>query len=142
MRSKKIESLREQELDEIKGKLNMLDDEINDILENLDVDLRTLKLRCNFLGKRHDFEDKIELRLSAKNRINEIKRLKDETKNNKDELLDHLLDNENKLSKLLTDLEYEKNDTLHKISVLESKLINLEISPGRINRIKNSVLSS
>ena len=86
----------------------MLDDEINDILEKLDVDLRTLELRCNFLEKRHDLEDKIELRLSAKNRINEIKRLKDETKNKKDELLDDLLDNENKFSKLLTDLEYER----------------------------------
>ena len=105
---KRIESLREQELDGVKGKLNMLDDEINDILEKLDVDLRTLELRCNFLEKRHDLEDKIELRLSAKNRINEIKRLKDETKNKKDELLDDLLDNENKFSKLLTDLEYEK----------------------------------
>ena len=105
---KRIESLREQELDGVKGKLNMLDDEINDILEKLDVDLRTLELRCNFLEKRHDLEDKIELRLSAKNRINEIKRLKDETKNKKDELLDDLLDNENKFSKLLTDLEYER----------------------------------
>ena len=105
---KRIESLREQELDGVKGKVNMLDDEINDILEKLDVDLRTLELRCNFLEKRHDLEDKIELRLSAKNRINEIKRLKDETKNKKDELLDDLLDNENKFSKLLTDLEYER----------------------------------
>ena len=105
---KRIESLREQELDGVKGKLNMLDDEINDILEKLDVDLRTLELRCNFLEKRHDLEDKIELQLSAKNRINEIKRLKDETKNKKDELLDDLLDNENKFSKLLTDLEYER----------------------------------
>ena len=105
---KRIESLREQELDGVKGKLNMLDDEINDILEKLDVDLRTLELRCNFLEKRHDLEDKIELRLSTKNRINEIKRLKDETKNKKDELLDDLLDNENKFSKLLTDLEYER----------------------------------
>ena len=105
---KRIESLREQELDGVKGKLNMLDDEINDILEKLDVDLRTLELRCNFLEKRHDLEDKIELRLSAKNRINEIKRLKDETKNKKDELLDDLLDNENKFSKLLTDLEYKR----------------------------------
>ena len=105
---KRIESLREQELDGVKGKLNMLDDEINDILEKLDVDLRTLELRCNFLEKRHDLEDKIELRLSAKNRINEIKRLKDETKNKKDELLDDLLDNENKFSKLLTDLEYQR----------------------------------
>ena len=36
----------------------------------------------------------------------------------------------------------KKNDTLHNIVVLESKLINLEISPERFDRIKNSVLSS
>ena len=56
------------------------------------------------------------------------------------ELLDHLLVGEIKVSKLLTDLEYEKIETLHNIMVLESKLIKLEISPERIHRIKNSVL--
>ena len=36
-------------------------------------------------------------------------------------------------------LEYEKIEILHNITVLESKLIKLEISE-RIDRIKNSVL--
>ena len=36
--------------------------------------------------------------------------------------------------------EYEKIETLHNITVLETKLIKLEISPERIDRIKNSVL--
>ena len=81
-------------------------------------------------------------KISKKKGINEIKRLKEEAENNKDELLDHSLDNENKFSKLWTGLEYEKNDTLHIIVVLESKLIKLEISPERIDRIKDSVLSS
>ena len=69
----------------------MLHDEINDILEKLDVDLMTLELRCKFLEKPHDFEEQIELTLSAKKKkiINKIKRLKEEAKNNKDELLDH-----------------------------------------------------
>ena len=40
----------------------------------------------------------------------------------------------------MTDLEYEKVETLHNIMVLESKLIKVEISPERIDRIKNSVL--
>ena len=40
----------------------------------------------------------------------------------------------------MTDLEYEKIETLHNIMVLESKLIKLEILPERIDRIKNSVL--
>ena len=44
----------------------MLHDEINDILETLDVDLMTLELRCKFLEKPHDFEEQIELTLSAK----------------------------------------------------------------------------
>ena len=45
-----------------------------------------------------------------------------------------------KISKLLTDLKYEKHSSLND-AVLESKLIKLEISPIWINRIKNSVLS-
>ena len=40
----------------------------------------------------------------SKKRIIEIKRLKEEAKNNKDELLD----GKTKIFKLLTDLEYEK----------------------------------
>ena len=39
-------------------------------------------------------------------------------------------------------MEYEKNDALHNIVVLESKLIKLEISPELIDRVKYSVLSS
>ena len=41
------------------------------------------------------------------------------------ELLDHLLEGETKVSKLLTDLKYEKIETLHIIMVLESKLMKL-----------------
>ena len=52
---KKLELLREQEMNEIKNetkrKLNMLDDEINHILEKLDVDLTTLILTSNFFWK-------------------------------------------------------------------------------------------
>ena len=65
-------------------------------------------------------------------------KLKEEVKNNEDKLLD----GEAKVFKLLTDLEYEKNDALHNIVVLKSKLIILEISPEQIDRIKNLVLSS
>ena len=71
-----------------------------------------------------------------------MKRLKEEVENNRDILLDYLLHGENKFSKLLNDLEYEKHDALHNIIVLESKLIKLEISPKRIDRIKNLVLLS
>ena len=57
-------------------------------------------------------------------------------------MLDPLLDGKNNFSKLLTDLEYEKHDALNDIAVLESKLIKLEKSAKRIDRIKNSVLLS
>ena len=63
----KLESLKEQEINEIKNdakrKLNMLDDEKSNISENLDVDLTTLILRCKILKI---FERERELGLSAK----------------------------------------------------------------------------
>ena len=112
---KELELLREQEINEIKNEakkeLSILDDEISDLLEELDVDLTTLELRCKFCGKPHDFKRERELRLLAKEKINEIERLKEEVENNKDKLMDHLLDGEEKISKLLTDLKYEKHDT-------------------------------
>ena len=56
---KKLEPLREQEINEIKNetkrKLNMMDDEILDILEKLDVNSTTLKLRSIFCRKPYDF---------------------------------------------------------------------------------------
>ena len=112
---KELELLREQEINEIKNetkrRLNVLDDEINDILEKLDVDLTTLITKCKYFLKPCEYdsiEKEQELRILAKERINEIKRLKEEAENNKDELLDDLLEGENKTFKLLTDLEYEK----------------------------------
>ena len=65
----------------------MLDDEISNILEKLDVHLKTLELRCKFCEKPHDFVKERKLRLSAKEKINEIEWLKKEVENNKDELL-------------------------------------------------------
>ena len=76
----------------------------------------------------------------SKRKINKIEGLKREVKNNEDELLDYLLDGETKVYKFLNDLEYEKHDVLDSIIVLESKLIKLEISPKRIDRIENSIL--
>ena len=113
----------------------MLDDEINNTLEKLDVNLTTLELRCIFCEKPYDFKKERELRLSAK-KINKIEELKEEVKNNGDELLDHLLDGETKVSRLLNDLKYEKHDALHKIIVIESKLIKLEISLNELIELK------
>ena len=123
----------------------MSDDEINDILEKWDVDLRTLRLKCKFFEKPYEYnsiEKERELRILAKEKKNETERLKEEAENNRDELSNDLLDRENKIFKLLTNLEYEKHDALNDIAVLESKLIKLEISPERIDRIKNSILLS
>ena len=47
----------------------MLDDEINDILEKWDVDLRTLRLKCKFFEKPYEYnsiEKERELRILAK----------------------------------------------------------------------------
>ena len=95
----------------------MLDDEINNILEKLDVNLTTLELRCVYCEQPHDFEKEKELRLSAKEKINDIKKLKEEAENNKDKLLDYLLGGENRFFKLLNELEYEKHDALHNTMV-------------------------
>ena len=95
---------------ETKQKLNMLDDEINNILAKLDENLTTLELRCIFCEKQFNFKKERELRLSAKENINKIERLKEEVENEEDELLNCLLDDETNVSKLLTNLEYEKHD--------------------------------
>ena len=138
---KKTRTMREQEINEIKNetkrKLNMLDDEINDLLEKLDADLTTLRLKCEFFEKPYEYDfikKERELRILVKERISEIKKSKVEVKNNEDKLLDR----ETKIFKLLTDLEYEKQNASNYTAALESKLIKLEISP---DRIKNSVLS-
>ena len=140
-----IEKTRTIEINEKKKKnetqrmLNMLDDETNNILGKLNVDLATLGLKCEFFEKRIECNSiKMErnLRILTKKRINGIKRLKEEAKNKEDKLLD----GETKIFKLLTDLEYEEHDAVHNIALLESKLIKLEISPERVDRIKNSVL--
>ena len=48
----------------------MLDDETSDILEKLDVIVTTLKLRCRFCEKPHNFEKETELKLLSKEKIN------------------------------------------------------------------------
>ena len=64
--------------------------------------------------------------------------MKEEVENNEDKLFNA----ETEISKLLTDLEYEKEDILHDVMILESKLIELGIPPKKIDKIKDSVLSS
>ena len=68
------------------------------------------------------------------------KRLRQEIEHKEDELLND--DSESKISKLLTNLKFEKHDALHDITALQSKLIKLGITPIQIYKIKESVLSS
>ena len=124
--------MREQEINEVKNetkrKLNMLDDEINNILGKFNVDLAILRLKCELFEKPCEYNSikkERKLRILAKERINEMKRLKEEVKNNEDKLLD----DETKIIKLSTDLRYKKHSLLDRVAVLESKLIKLEISP-------------
>ena len=103
------------------------------ILEKSDADLTTLITICKFFEKPEDYgcaEKERELKNISKKRINEIERLKEEVKSNEDKLFDG-----EKISKLLTDLKYEKHSSLNDIAVLESKLTKLEISPEWIDRI-------
>ena len=51
--TKKLESFWAPEINEIKRKLNMAHDKINDILKKLGVDLTTLQLKYKFLEKLH-----------------------------------------------------------------------------------------
>ena len=83
--------------------------------------------------KKYTISKKKKIRLLAKEKVNEIERLKEEVKNNKDELLDRLLYGKTKISKLLTDLEYEKHNASHDITILESKLIKLGITQIQID---------
>ena len=102
---KELKLLREQEKYEIKNEtkrvLSMLDDEVSNISEKVDLNLINLKLRCKFCEKPYDFKKERELRLSPKEKMNKIEGLKEEVENNEDELLDHSLDGETKISKLL-----------------------------------------
>ena len=81
--------MTEQEINEIKNetkrKLNMLDDEINNILGELYIDLATLRLKCEFFEKPDEYnsikkERKLRILAKKKKRINEIERLKEEVK--------------------------------------------------------------
>ena len=90
---KNLKLLREQGKNGIKnqtrGKLNILDDEINHILEKLYADLT----KCIFFENPYDFEcvkGEREKRILANQRKREIARLKEEAEINKGEFLDDL----------------------------------------------------
>ena len=66
---KKLEQEINESKNEIKGKLNMLDDEINNILGKLYVDLAILRLKCELFEKPYEynsFKKERKLRILAK----------------------------------------------------------------------------
>ena len=91
-----------------------LNDEINDAVKNLEFELEHGTFKNRYFKKSNSCEDKIKLRFSAKEERNEIERLKEEVENNEDKLLNA----ETKISKLLTDLTYEKEDILCDLMIL------------------------
>ena len=135
--------IREQEINEIKQeteiKSNTLNEEINDISKNLQFELEHGTLKNRYFKKLNRREGRIKLRLSEKEEINEIEKLKEEVKNNVDELLNA----ETEISKSLTDLKFEKKkDIFNNIITSESKLIKLGIPPIQIDKINDSISSS
>ena len=106
--------MTEQEINEIKNetkrKLNMLDDEINNILGELYIDLATLRLKCEFFEKPDEYNSikkERKLRILATKKKNKWNRkIKRRSKTTEDKLLE----GETKIFKLFFDLEYEKHD--------------------------------
>ena len=119
---KEIELLREQEINEIKNvtkiKINALNYEINDILKDLDFELKHGILKNRYFKRQNTYEYEIKLRFAAKEKINKIERLKEEVRYNED----ILLNTDTEISKFLIDLKYEEESLLYDIMTSESKL--------------------
>ena len=139
---KEIELLREQEINEIKNvtkiKINVLNYEINDILKDLDFELKYGILKNRYFKRQNTYEYEIKLRFAAKEKINKIERLKEEVRYDED----ILLNTDTEISKFLIDLKYEEESLLYDIMTSESKLKKLGITYIQINKIKNSISSS
>ena len=122
---KELELPREQGINDIiketKIKFTALNDEINDALKRLEFELEHETLKNRYLNNLNHCEDRIKLRLSSKEEIIEIERLKEEVEIDEDKLLNA------ETFKLLTDLKHERKDILHNVTTSESKLIELGI---------------
>ena len=110
-------------LKELKKLKLLREQEINEIKN-------TTKRKLNVLNDKLDSLIRFN---THKDEINEIERLKEEVK--------YSYDHETKISKLLTDLKYEKEDILREILLNEIKLKNLGISETTINTIKKSFIA-
>ena len=123
---------------ETKINLNVLNYDKNDILKDSGFDLKHGLLKNRFFKRQNSYEDEIKLTLEAKEKINEIERLKEQVMNNEDKLLTA----ETKILKSLIDLKHEEEHILYDIMTSELRLKKLGVSSIQINKIKNSILSS
>ena len=73
--------LKELEINEMENettiKLNLPNYEINDILKDLEFELKYWTLKDRFLKKWNSYEDKIKSRLPAEENVNEVERFRE-----------------------------------------------------------------
>ena len=123
---------------EAKIKLNELEIEKNELLDNLKFELEYGSENNRYWKRSNSYEDEIELRIEVKVRIDEINRLKEEVRNNED----ILLNSETETDTLLTNLKYEEKDIMNDIMISKEKPRKLRISSSYITGIKNLILSA
>ena len=123
---------------EAKIKLNELEIEKNELLDNLKFELEYGSENNRYWKRSNSYEDQIELRIEVKVWIDEINRLKEEVRNNED----ILLNSETETDTLLTNLKYEEKDIMNDIMISKEKPRKLRISSSYITGIKNLILSA
>ena len=104
----------------------------NDVLDNLNFELKYGSMKNRYFKKSNSYEDEIELRTESKVRIDEINKLKEDVRNN--EAI--LLNNETEIDHLLTNLKYEEKDIMNAIMKSEEKLRKLRMSSSYIIEIQ------
>ena len=134
--------LRKLEINEIKEEariqLHELEIEKNDVLHNLKFKLKYGSLKNRYLKRSNSCDDEIELRIESKVITDEINRLKEEVRNNKNISLSNETENE----LFLSDLKYEEKDVMNNIMTSEKKLRKLKIPSSYIIGIKHLILSA
>ena len=110
----------------------------NKVLDHLKFELKYGSLRNKYLKRSNSCENQIELRIEAKERTDEINRLKEEVWN----IENILLSNETRIELLLTDLKNEEKEIMNAIMTSEEILRELRISSSYITGIKYLILSA
>ena len=95
-------------------------------------------LKNRYLKRSNSCDDEVELRVESKVITDEINRLKEEVRNNKNISLSNETENE----LFLSDLKYEEKDVMNNIMTSETKLRKLKIPSSYIIGIKHLILSA